>query len=425
MAFIELEQRARAAQTVTELAFILANNTISLVHFSQAAVFDEKGKLVCLSGVSMPDDGSPFSHFLDRLIRYLPQESAAPLKIEKSALSQDLQDDWDDWFFLNAIWVPVGNTGLSFLVVREEPFTNIELQWLATLGEVFVHARKALLKREPLRFRHWTPPGLKVGAVACAGLILVAPIPLTVLAPAEIVAANPTIVRSPIDAVIDKIFVRPNEVVEAGQHLVDLDTTTISNKLDVAIQDLAAAQAEYRQTMQQAVSDPKSRAQLAAIEGRIEIRASEVAYLKILRQRAHLTAPISGLAIFDDPTELVGRPISIGEKIIGIAEANDIEIEAWVGLADAIAVPPSADVMLVLNAEPLNPVHGNVRYIAYDAQTRPDGTTGYRLRASLVQNAPLPRLGARGTLRLKGERVTVAYWLFRRPLAAIRQFLGL
>jgi hypothetical protein len=34
-------------------------------------------------------------------------------------------------------------------------------------------------------------------------------------------------------------------------------------------------------------------------------------------------------------------------------------------------------------------------------------------------------VGLKGTVQLSGERVPLAYWMLRRPLATIRQALGL
>ncbi len=35
------------------------------------------------------------------------------------------------------------------------------------------------------------------------------------------------------------------------------------------------------------------------------------------------------------------------------------------------------------------------------------------------------RIGLKGTAKLSGEWVTLGYWMFRRPLALIRQFVAL
>lgn len=423
-AFVSLEQRARSAESPLELAFILANETVALLAFTQSAVLDANGKTVVLSGVSIPDDRSPFGHFLRRLHSILPHEGNKPVRVSPAGLERRVSEDWNDWLSPHALWVPPEMLGWGFLVARDEPFSDAEVSKLSRLSEVFQHARSALLgKRWWLSWKWSTAFGrVVVACLVAVGLSM--PIRLTVLAPAEIVAMNPTIIRSPIDGIIEEIFVRPNEKVETGSVLVQLDTTALSGKLDVAFQDLVAAQAEYRQTMQLAITDSKSRAQLTAIMGRIDMRGAEVAYLRAMVAKARIDAPLPGIVIVDEAAELIGRPVTIGERILQVVNEQDVEIEAWVGLADAIDFAEEVKAMLVLNAEPLRPVYGEVRYVAYEAQTRPDGTTGYRLRARIIGGPSLPKLGMRGTLRLSGDYVSVGYWLVRRPLAVIRQALG-
>jgi hypothetical protein len=92
---------------------------------------------------------------------------------------------------------------------------------------------------------------------------------------------------------------------------------------------------------------------------------------------------------------------------------------------DVIDLPDHAPVTLFLNTDPLHPVHAALRYVGYETMMRPDGTLGHRLRASLDEGQEKPRLGLKGTVRLDGDRVPLAYWLLRRPLAATRQLLGL
>lgn len=423
-AFVALEHRARSAETPMEFAFILANETISLVPYAQAAVLEPDGKAICLSGVSLPDERSPFHLFLKRVAKKLPPLADIPIRIMPADLGADVAEDWDAWLSPCALWLAPRKLGWSMLIARDEPFSDDDIMWLSRLGGVFAHARAAVQVKRRLSWK-WPPIA---GRLVLAGLLalgLATPIRLTVLAPAEVVPIDPTIIRSPIDGIIDKIHVQPNERVAAGQRLVQLDTATLSSKLDVATKDLFAAQAEYRQAMQLAIADTRARAQLAVIQGRIETRNAEVSYLRALVEKAQIDTPVAGIAILDEPTDLVGRPVSIGERILSVADESNVEIEAWVGLADAIELPPDANVMLVLNAEPLRPLYGNVRYMAYEAQARPDGTTGYRLRARLKEASALPRIGMRGTMRLTGQQVSVAYWLARRPLAAVRQFLGL
>jgi len=56
---------------------------------------------------------------------------------------------------------------------------------------------------------------------------------------------------------------------------------------------------------------------------------------------------------------------------------------------------------------------------------RPDGSYAYRLRARLEPGETAPRVGMKGTAKVRGPWVTVSYWILRRPLAILRQAVGL
>ena len=65
----------------------------------------------------------------------------------------------------------------------------------------------------------------------------------------------------------------------------------------------------------------------------------------------------------------------------------------------------------------------SVRYVAHDASLRPEGSYAYRLRARLDEGSNR-RVGLKGTAKVYGARVPLIYWMLRRPLATVRQALG-
>jgi multidrug resistance efflux pump len=253
-------------------------------------------------------------------------------------------------------------------------------------------------------------------------LLFVCPVRLSVLAPGELVPANPAVVRAPLEGVIDKFHVRPNERVQAGQPLFSFDETALASRLDVARQVLNTAQAEYRQMAQLALNDARSKGQLAVLLGRIGEKQAEVEFLSSQLSRSRVTAPLDGVAIFDDPAEWLGRPVQVGERVMKVAQAEEAEIEAWVPVGDAIPLLVGSPVNLYLAASPFSSVGGSLRYMAHDALPRPDGSYAYRIRASLRDSSSL-RIGLKGTARLQGDWVPLGYWVLRRPLALVRQFL--
>ena len=256
-------------------------------------------------------------------------------------------------------------------------------------------------------------------------LFLLFPVRLSVLAPGELVPAQPAVIRAPLEGTVDRFFVAPNSRVKQGDPLFQLDLTTLESRLDLARQGLATAEAEYRQAAQQAVFEAKSKVQLALLQGRIAERQTEVDFLVAQLARAQVTAPLDGIALMDDASEWVGKPVMTGERIMTVADEHDVEVEAWISLGDGIVLPEDAAVTLYLNAAPLSPVAARVRYYAHDAVPRPDGSFAYRLRARLEPGETPPRVGMKGTAKIKGPWVTLSYWVMRRPLAILRQVVGL
>lgn len=256
-------------------------------------------------------------------------------------------------------------------------------------------------------------------------IALLFPVRLSVLAPAELVPAKPAIIRVPIEGVVDEFFVTPNQQVAEGQPLFRLDLTSLTSRYNVAQQETQVAASEYRQSALQSLTDAKSRSQLVPQEGKAAERKVEADYLKDLIAKAQIKAPRAGIALFDDPSEWIGKPVAAGEKVMVVATEGDVEIEAWVPIGDAIALPKEAPVSLYLNATPLSPVNGHLRFIGHEALQRPDGSYAYRLRATLDAGETAPHVGLKGTAKISGEFVPLVYWVFRKPLGTVRQFLGI
>jgi hypothetical protein len=316
-------------------------------------------------------------------------------------------------------------------MAREVPWEEHEMALIAEWIDTWRHAWQARQRPSPFDWLHRQPSGQprrwwqrwSVRIAVAVLLLSCVPVRLSVLAPGELVPAHPAVIRAPLEGVLASFHVQPNQLVKAGDPLFGFDEVLIRSQLDVARQALATAETEYRQTMQQALLDERSRAQLAVLTGKIREKQSELDYLNEQLARAQVTAPQDGIALMDDPSEWIGHPVTVGERIMRVASVDDIEVEAWVPMADAIPLPDKASVSLYLNASPLEPVQAELRYLAHDASERPDGSWAYRLRATLT-SATAHRVGLKGTAKLRGRWVPLIYWVMRRPLASLRNTLG-
>ncbi len=449
-ALLDLSRRARQAASARELGFLLVNDSHGLTPYRQAALWLADGGVYTLSGLVQVEANAPYALWLEQVCHHLAAQDANLTRgLTAADLPPEMAQYWTEWWPAHALWLALppdhgatGNkasdTGAGLLLVRDAPWPTETQTLVREWADIWWHAFralhrprvgswlglmkrfKAMFARQPER-RWWQQPAWRWGALALAVMAL--PVRLTVMAPGELVPAHPVVVRAPLDGVVDVFHVQPNQSVKKDQPLFGFDEALIQSRLAVAAQTLATAETEYRQTSQQALTDAKFRPQLSMLTGKIEEKRTEVDFLREQLTRARVLAPQDGVALFDDPTEWIGRPVAVGERIMRIAAPQDTEVEAWLPLADAIALPPGAPVNLYLNASPLFAVSATLRYMAHDAVQRPDGSYAYRVRAAL--EAPTEhRVGLKGTAKLNGARVPLVYWVLRRPLASVRAALG-
>jgi multidrug efflux pump subunit AcrA (membrane-fusion protein) len=249
-------------------------------------------------------------------------------------------------------------------------------------------------------------------------------VPLTVLAPSEIVAVNPSIIRAPIEGVVEKILVKPNQVVSKGEILFFMDSLSQKNDLDIAQKVFMSLKVRYAQLARQALSDLTSKKFLSETLGQLKEQEIRIENLKQLIKRMKVLAPKGGSVIIDDPSSWEGRPVNLGERIVSLADQNLVEVESWLSVADVIDLKKGASVRLYLNSDPLAPISASLRTISYEAQQRPGDIFAHRIRAKILNTNLTPRLGLRGTARIVGKDVSIIYWILRRPISAFRQFFG-
>jgi hypothetical protein len=427
---LQLEKRARAA-TADELAFVMVNETLGVLRYRQAILWRSAPvrRVVAVSGVSSPDPYAPFVAWIGRLCAQLETHRSQEIReIGVADVPEELRSGWHEWLPPHLVWLPLSSGLGALLLAREEPTSDGDRGVLTLLADAYGHAWHARLARkrrlDGAGFTSW-----RQKAVSAMGLMLLIgagfiPVRQSVLAPAEIVPRDPAVIRAPLEGVVDRVLVRPNDEVVEAQTLFTLDRNRLSNQLSVALRAQEAAEAELRQARQFAVVDQKVRASLPVLQSKVEQQVAEVAYLRHQLERTEVKAPKGGLAIFDDPNDWLGRPVVIGERVMLVADPQNVQVEVRLPVADAIDLEIGEPLRLFMNIDPEHPRDAALTFVSYQAQKGSDGILGYRVTARLQDGEDLPRIGLKGTAKLYGPEVPLAYSIFRRPLSAARQWLG-
>lgn len=431
---LQVERRARAEADLLGLAFLMVNDSRQLLDYREGLLWHAaEDRITTCSGLAQVEANAPFMLFLRQLCQgWQRQPWAAELReLSATDSAPENHSEWHEYLAEYLVWVPLrrrdGELLGCLLLSREQPLARSERALLELLQDAYAHAWAGLAGSKRSNGIGWLrkrPRRVALFAVAALVALALLPVRQSVLAPAEIVAREPAVLRAPLQAVVEGMLVQPNQVVKAGEPLVQLDKRELENRLESARQSLAAAEAQLRQTRQQALFDERAKSALAELITRRDQARADVDYLQSNLDRSLILAPRDGVAIFDDPSDWIGRPVSLGERIMQVADPHDARLEIHLPVADAIALEPGAEILLFLNSQPGSPLQASLRRHGYRAAPVADGSMAYRLDADFAEQDPRIRVGLKGTAKLYGHSTLLFNYVLRRPLAALRVYLS-
>ena len=432
LALLQLGRRAREAASAEEIGFIAVNETRNLLTYRQAALWlaGDVRDVAVVSGAAQLDASAPYLQWLRRLFKAIGHE-LTPQRLCAGQLTPIVGEEWGQWLPRDALVVPLvaQNAGVmgALLFARDGTWRDDEIELASDIGRIYGHALFALRPREAwsnrlqglLRSRKWL---VRIALLIVAVLCL--PVRLSVLMQGEITPQDAFVVRAPLEGVIDRFQVRPNETVAEGAPLFNLDTTALQSRHATAREAYATAREEYRQSAQLAVTDDKAKMEMSIHKGALDQKAVELAYTASQLERIQVKAARSGVAVFSDVHEWTGRAVAIGEKVMVLADPTKVELTARMPVGDQIAVEPGAEIVFYPKAAPFSSYTAIVDSVAYHAEPNDDGVLAYRIRAHFRPGTGVPRLGLMGSARVYANRVPLIYTILRRPLVVVRQWSG-
>jgi len=435
-ALLNLEREARTAQTEAELGYLMVNGSRVALQYRQALLLMRSGpskhRVVSVSSLSAIDRNSTFIRWVESLaVLKLKGENLSKIvsfNARSDATAKDL--DASAYPFAQMAFVPLqlrdGTVFAHLLFTRESEWDEGSLVSAARLAETYSHSWEFIVgpKRAKRRLHSKTLSLALVGITL--GIAAFLPVPLSALAPAEVTPADAFVVAAPIDGAVETVAVDPNVFVKKGDLLFTYSDTELRNRLKLAGQAVSVAEARYQQSMRTSFSDSAAKRELAIAQSELQLKAGEYDYASELLAKAEVRAGASGLVIFADKDTWTGRPVSTGERIMRIADPSKVEVTINLPVSDAIVLNEKAEVQLYLDSDPLTAVNAELTSASFHAQPDAAGALTYRVRAKFVagEGGEIPRIGLRGTAKVYGENVSLGYYLFRKPLSAIRQWIG-
>ena len=439
---LQLEHNCRNSQSLKELYFQIVNNTRTLVNYSQGILLTpdlkDKYKVVSISDISIIDSTSPYVQWLEDVIEDLNRnEQSKDIFIVdiKNDLKEENSKVIHEYAPSNLVYIPLKNSkenrevNYAFLLFKEEPWNDNDILMLKHLSSslaYFLFAMRSCNWIQSLKKFSFKSRYFKI-AVAFLIILMFLPVRLSVLAPLEVEAKNPYVVSSPLNGVIEEVKVFPNDKIEKNQLIVQFDDVDFTNNYLVAKRTLDVTNAELFTTKQSSFLDPKQKSQIASLENQVKLKEAELSYAKDQLDKTKIYSKEDGVAIINNPNDWKGRPVTTGERIFLIANPNSIELKIMLPVSDAIFLEENAIVKAFFDNDPINSWSAKVKYISYKPELTEQNILSYRITAEfedIEENGYIPSIGLRGTAKMYSKNVSLFFYLFRKPITSVRQWIG-
>ncbi len=434
----QLTLEAMGADSRQGLFFRILNNTLMLVPYNRAVLFSmERGrvKLCGISGQSEVASQAPLVKLYRELAGNLtghdaprilgPDDFPAAQKAWQE-ISDKIQGGKILWLPITAdnrplagLWLErwgAGNWGEDDINLLSDLMRGYATAWRKLAGPGFL--RKRLTTGRSL--------GLWVSVMLLLTVIMfLVPVRLRVVAPCEVVAKNPRAVCAPISGMIDRITVEPGERVRQGDLLLVYDKRVVREEVKIQQQQVEIIQANLARARAEAFTDASARSRLQDLQARLAQEQVRLRLAMLQAAKLEVRAAEEGVIVLPDPHSWRGRAVRLGDRIMTIVDPGKTMVRVWVPEKDNITFAKDQPASIMLNVRPLDRLQGHISYIAPEVRPSPSGIPGFVVEMEWVGAPPDLKLGLKGTTIIYGRKTCIAYWLLRKPIAAIRRVVGL
>lgn len=439
---LQLEHNCRNCESIKELYYQIVNETRTLVNYSQGVLltvdFSGKYKVVGISDISVVDSTSPYVQWIENIIIDLNNnEKSKDIFVvdTKTDLKQIDFKSMHEFSPSNILFIPLKsmkeNREINYILLlfKEEKWLEKDILILKHLSSslaYFLFAMRStgisqILKKISLKNKY-----LKISIFLLIFLMFL-PVRLSVLAPLEVDAKNPYVVTSPLNAVIEEVKVFPNDKIEKEQLLVKFDDVDFNNNYLVAKRTLDVANAQLHTVKQSSFFDATQKSQISQLESQVKLKEAELNFAQEQLGKTKIYAKEDGIAIINNPNDWKGKPVTTGERVFLIAKPQSIELKIMLPVSEAIFLEENALIKAFFDNDPTNSWSGKVKYISYKPELTEQNVLSYKITADfddIKENGYIPSIGLRGTAKIYSKKVTLFFYLFRKPITAVRQWIG-
>ncbi|MCB1112471.1 MAG: HlyD family efflux transporter periplasmic adaptor subunit [Chlamydiales bacterium] len=431
--------KAYSSKKRTSLIFTILNDTIHALRYDRAVLFDmekKKPQVLGVSGHHEANKNAAQTKQWEAIVKGIADPKKPQVVTQDSMIEgrNDFRQLQQKTKGATLLWLPIIADGDLLLglwleiwdTTAEEETVEETLKFVTNfLTPAYGAAWLRLNPRFSLKRLKLGRQQIYIGLTGLLIFLFFVQVPVRVVAPCEIVANDPYLITAPLNGVIDHVAVDPGQYVQKGEVLLEYDKELPLQNLKIAQKQVEILEAEMKRARALGMKDPKSRTEIGVLALKLQKEQINLDLAKWQAGKLALKAPIEGVVMLDNPDAWRGKPVQIGEKIMSINDPGATKVRIWIPEDDNVVLDPSVPIKIFLNINPEVSRKATITYVANESTISAQHLPSFVAEANWVDKPDDIKLGLKGTAILYGEKVSLFYFIVRKPWAWVRHKFGI
>jgi multidrug resistance efflux pump len=291
-------------------------------------------------------------------------------------------------------------------------FANVTSDYLADALHAKKQASRGAVNRlgsQANRFFAGKVGRMVLAAIAAVTMVMMIPVSHRVACDCQL---EPTVRRfavAPHDGILLESFVKPGDVVTAGQVIARMD----DRELILQTSDLHAQRetARKKRDVNRSARDAAA-TQIAELE--IEQLDAKIDLINFKKNNLEIKSAVDGIVLQGELEDAQGAPVRTGDVLIEVAPLDALRIELNVPESDIAYVDVDQAASIVLDGTPFEPLAGTIGLIRPASEVR-DNKNVFVSEIEIDNSARLLRPGMQGRAKIAAGSKPLGWVLFHRP----------
>lgn len=223
------------------------------------------------------------------------------------------------------------------------------------------------------------------------------------------------------DGPIARCYFQDGDLVRKGDVVAEYDTSQLAFRLANAENQVSEIEQEYELESSAAFTERERLGKVRLIEARLESARVAVEEARWYMEHSRIVAPADGvLALADGRAELlINKAVRTGDRIFDVYGGEGAVAEIRVNERESSILLGEMETTLFLYTQPDRALEADITEVRPYPELTEQRIYSYVVRAHLRDDIDL-RYGMRGIAKLRGERVSLGYYLFKNLVIYLR-----